>query len=107
MSATSGILLERNVAIGDIVWLCDQNALRGQFRLARVVSVNADFKGIVRDVHVKVSPSGCVQMKTPRPVAKESGSREKEFQGPILHRDVWRLIVLVPAEDQFDGAQLA
>ena len=28
---------ERNVAIGDIVWLCDQNALRGQFRLASVV----------------------------------------------------------------------
>lgn len=24
---------ERNVAIGDIVWLCDQNALRGQFTL--------------------------------------------------------------------------
>lgn len=41
---------ERNVAIGDIVWLCDQNALRGQFKLARVVSVNADPRGIVRDV---------------------------------------------------------
>lgn len=98
---------ERNVAIGDIVWLCDQNALRGQFKLARVISVNADSKGIVRDVHVKVSPSGCVQAKTPKPLAKVSGSKEKDFQGTILHRDVRRLIVLIPAEDQFDGDQLA
>lgn len=28
----------------DVVWLADQNALRGQFKLARVVSVNADKK---------------------------------------------------------------
>nr|XP_043874461.1 uncharacterized protein LOC122764226 [Solea senegalensis] len=88
---------KRNVAIGDIVWLCDQNALRGQFKLARVISVNADPKGIVRDVHVKVSPSGCVQVKTPKPV---SGSKEKDCQGTILHRDVRRLIVLIPTEDQ-------
>ncbi|XP_058468659.1 uncharacterized protein LOC131443236 [Solea solea] len=90
---------KRNVAIGDIVWLCDQNALRGQFKLARVISVNADPKGIVRDVHVKVSPSGCVQVKTPKPV---SGSKEKDCQGTILHRDVRRLIVLIPTEDQVD-----
>ncbi|XP_061902114.1 uncharacterized protein LOC133649625 [Entelurus aequoreus] len=98
---------ERNAAIGDIVWLCDQNALRGQFKLARVVSVNADPKGIVRDVHVKVSPSGCVQVKTPNPVVKESRSKEKDFQGTILHRDVRRLVVLIPAEDQVRGDQLA
>lgn len=24
---------QRNVAVGDVVWLCDQNALRGQFKL--------------------------------------------------------------------------
>nr|XP_054588876.1 uncharacterized protein LOC129153544 [Nothobranchius furzeri]XP_054588877.1 uncharacterized protein LOC129153544 [Nothobranchius furzeri] len=44
---------ERNVAVGDVVWLADQNALRGQYRLARVVSVNTDRKGIVRDVLVR------------------------------------------------------
>jgi hypothetical protein len=100
-------MAETNVAIGDIVWLCDQNALRGQFKLARVVSVNADPRGIIRDVHVKVSPSGCVQVKTPRPVAKGSGSKEKDLQGTILHRDVRRLIILIPAEDQVGGHQLA
>ncbi|KAL4005116.1 hypothetical protein ACER0C_004829 [Sarotherodon galilaeus] len=38
---------ERNIAVGDIVWLCDQNALRGQFRLSKVISVNPDSRGIV------------------------------------------------------------
>lgn len=89
---------KRNVAIGDIVWLCDQNALRGQFRLARVVSVKADPKGIVRDAHVKVSPSSCVQVRTPKPVAKES--RSTDLPSTILHRDVRRLIVLIPVEGQ-------
>lgn len=42
----------RNVAVGDIIWLADQNALRGHYKLARVVSVGTDAKGIVRDAHV-------------------------------------------------------
>lgn len=43
----------RNVAVGDVVWLADQNNLRGQYKLARVVSVNADSKDIVRDELLK------------------------------------------------------
>lgn len=39
---------EGNVAVGDIVLLADQNALRSQYKLPRVVSVNTDNKGIVR-----------------------------------------------------------
>lgn len=93
---------ERNVSIGDIVWLCDQNAIRGQFKLGRVVSVSPDPKGIVRDVHVKVAASGCVQGKTLN--ARELGPKEN-FQGTILHRDVRRLVVLIPAEDQPKGDQ--
>lgn len=41
-----------HVAIGDVVWLADQNALRGQYKLARVVSVNTDMKGIIKDLYV-------------------------------------------------------
>lgn len=48
---------ERTVAVGDVVWLADQNALRGQYTLARVVSVNTDGKGTVRDVTVRPFPS--------------------------------------------------
>ncbi|XP_060757415.1 methyltransferase-like protein 23 isoform X1 [Neoarius graeffei] len=91
-----------NVAVGDIVWLCDQNALRGQFKLARVVSVNADSKGIVRDVHVKVPLGGRAQVKTPKPTEKSW-----DPQGTTLHRDVRRLIVLLPVEEQVSRDQLA
>lgn len=48
---------ERNVAVGDIVWVSDQNALRGHGRLARVIDVNTDKKGVVRDVKVGTFPS--------------------------------------------------
>lgn len=41
---------ECNVAVGNIVWVADQNALSGHLRLTRVVNVNTDKKGIVRDV---------------------------------------------------------
>lgn len=102
---------ERNVAVGDIVWLCDQNALRGQFKLARVVAVNPDQRGIVRDVHVRVSPNygGSVGSPNPVAVARDPGSSSgsKSCQGTILHRDVRRLVVLVPVEDRVDKDQLA
>lgn len=95
---------ERNVAIGDVVWLCDQNALRGQFKIGRVVAVNPDCKGIVRDVYVKVSPSGYNLGNMPKPPLKCSGF-VKEFQGTLLHRDVRRIVVLIPAEDQAEGTK--
>ncbi|CAI5671305.1 unnamed protein product [Oreochromis niloticus] len=85
---------ERNIALADIVWLCDQNALRGQFRLARVISVNPDSRGIVRDVQVRVSPSSSIAVKSPK-----SATRSPELS-TILHRDIRRLVVLLPVEDQ-------
>jgi hypothetical protein len=51
---------QRNVAIGDIVWLCDQNASRGHFKLGRVISVNPDSRNIVRDVNIRVVVSSCI-----------------------------------------------
>ncbi len=48
---------ERNVAVVDIVWVADQNALRSQYKLGKVIKVNADSKGIVRDVDVRVFAS--------------------------------------------------
>lgn len=46
-----------NVAEGDLVWLADQNALRGQIRLGQIVEVAPDKKGVVRDVKVRTCPS--------------------------------------------------
>ena len=80
---------ERNVAVGDVVWLCDQNTLRGQFRLARVVAVNPDLKGVVRDVHVQVSHD-----------THPDSDANKPRQSTILHRDVRRLVVLLTIEEQ-------
>ncbi|XP_023810653.1 uncharacterized protein LOC105357885 [Oryzias latipes] len=101
---------ERNVAVGDVVWLCDQNALRGQFKLARVVGVSTDKRGVVRDIYVKVSPSygafSVVRSPKPVPVAGDSES-SKSCQSTILHRDVRRLVVLLPVEEQVHRDQLA
>lgn len=73
--------------------------LRGQFKLAKI-SVNTDLKGIVRDVRVKVSLSGCVQVRTPKSAAPKTGSEQKDLEGTVLHWEVARLIILIAAEDQ-------
>lgn len=85
----------RNVAAGDLVWLADQNALRGQFRLGRVVEVCPDARGVVRDVRVATCRS-C-------PVSGGQSKRnrvEENYPSTILHRDVRRLVVLLPVEEQ-------
>lgn len=96
---------ERNIAVGDVVWLADQNALRGQYKMARVVSINADKKGTVRDVMVRVFPSYPVSIVKPNQAetaknvkpAKKLGDK---IPATILHRDVRRLVALIPIEEQ-------
>lgn len=79
---------QRNVAVGDIVGMADQNALRGQFRIGRVVSVNPDRKGVVRDVNVRTFmklPCSCVktcqnEKQTPKqPLYLEKRSQQLSF----------------------------
>ncbi|XP_067280641.1 uncharacterized protein [Pseudorasbora parva] len=86
----------RNVAIGDVVWMADQNALRGQFRLARVIDVNTDNKGIVRDVHLRSFPSYSVPTVKPTKKVKEHSIK---IPATVLHRDVRRIVVLLPVEE--------
>nr|XP_046228584.1 uncharacterized protein LOC124050275 [Scatophagus argus]XP_046241340.1 uncharacterized protein LOC124057310 [Scatophagus argus] len=86
---------QRNVAIGDIVWIADQNALRGQFRLGRILAVYPDKKGLVRDADVKT----CAGLSA----SLTAGQVKRNPQQPtavILRRDVRRLVVLIPVEDQ-------
>lgn len=85
----------RNVTVGDLVWLADQNALRGRFRLGRVIEVCSDDKGVVRDVKVKT----CQSLPVFSGQSKRSQSVEK-CPSTILHRDVRRLVVLLPVEEQ-------
>ncbi|XP_073670542.1 uncharacterized protein [Paramisgurnus dabryanus] len=98
---------ERNVAVGDVVWLADQNALRGQYKLARVVGVNADSKGIVRDVLVRTFPSYPVHITKAkdkeghiRANSEKTGRLQTKIPATILHRDVRRLVILIPIEEQ-------
>lgn len=87
----------RNVAIGDVIWLADQNALRGQFRLARVIDVNTDRKGIVRDVYLRSFPSYPVATVKP---TKKMKKHSTKIPATVLHRDVRRIVVLLPVEEQ-------
>ncbi|XP_039503109.1 uncharacterized protein LOC120459751 [Pimephales promelas] len=89
--------IHRNVAVGDVVWLADQNALRGQFRLARVIDVNTDRKGIVRDVYLRSFPSYPVATVKP---AKKTQEYSTKIPATVLHRDVRRIVVILPAEEQ-------
>lgn len=76
--------VERNVSVGDVVWLCDQNALRGQFRLGRVVTVAPDSKGIVRDVEVLITPGNCATVHHLKPEA-----HSEEFSAQKKGLRVW------------------
>ena len=76
----------RNVAVGDVVWLADQNTLRGQYELARVISVNTDKKGIIRDVHVRTFPSYSVP--TMKPDQREKKKLFTKIPSIVLTLDV-------------------
>ena len=70
----------RNLKIGDIVMVADQNALRGDYRLAVVSDVFPDEKGRVRQVQVSY--------RSPR---SDIGR---------VKRDVRRLVLILPVEEQ-------
>lgn len=47
----------RNLEVGDIVLIKDDNTTRNNWPLARVIQVTTDKKGLVRSVTVKTSSS--------------------------------------------------
>lgn len=85
---------ERSVKVGDMVWLADQNALRGQFRLGRDVATYPDKKGIVRDVDLKI----CMGLSGPHVSRVRRGTSDLPTT-IVPHRNVRRLVVLIPVED--------
>ncbi|KAL2087329.1 hypothetical protein ACEWY4_018388 [Coilia grayii] len=85
---------QRNVAVGDIVWIADPNALRGQFRLGRIQRVHPDKEGLVRDTDVKT----CVGLPASLTVGPLQRNPEQRTS-VTLRRDVRRLVVLIPVED--------
>lgn len=75
----------RNVAVWDVVWLAEQNALRSQYKLAWGIRVNTDKDGMVRDVHVKTFPSCPV---SPRNLTQKQEALPTRIPTTIVHRDV-------------------
>lgn len=86
---------QRNVAVGDISWIADPNALRGQFRLGQVQRVHPDKEGLVRDADVKTC-TGLPTSVTVGPLKRTSELRTTV----TLRRDVRRLVVTIPVENQ-------
>ena len=78
-----------------MVWLADQNTLRGKFRLGQVIAIYPDKKGIVRDVDLKI----CMGLAGPHVsrVRRENSDLPTTI---VLRRDVRRLVVLIAVEDQ-------
>ena len=77
----------RNLKVNDVCLLKDSNAVRGDWRLARVSEVYPDNKGIVRNVEVAVSTNNNGSVKY------------KPSSCNLLKRHVSNLIVLVPADE--------
>ncbi|RVE55951.1 hypothetical protein OJAV_G00231410 [Oryzias javanicus] len=97
--------LQRNVAVGDIVWVCDQNALRGHFKLGRVISVKPDARGVVRDANIRTVSSCCVPATVPGP-NQPTKVLSSDIHPTILHRDFAQSCVIIPAitgDDQVGG----
>ena len=83
---------KRNLKVGDICVLQDANAIRGEWRLTKVVDVYPDKSGIVRNVEVAVAP-------------KFDGSKKYKPQAVFkVKRHVSKLIVLVPIDEESEVA---
>lgn len=67
--------------MADVAWPADQNAPRGQFRLATVLDVNADKQGIIRNV--RTFPSYPVSVA--KPTQKEN-ELVTEIPAKVLHK---------------------
>lgn len=78
---------KRNVKVGDIVLVQDQNAIRGVWKLAQVSEAKAGHDGIVRIVRLRY--------KTSKAGNNYTGKKDK-----IMYCSVHRLVVLVPIEEQ-------
>ena len=81
---------QRNLQVGDIVLVCDSNALRSHYHLAQVREVYPDEKGIVRKVSLRYK-----NYKVGEKVYAYAGAKDV-----TVTRSVHRLALLVPVEEK-------
>lgn len=85
-----------------MVWLVDQNALRGQYKLGKVVSVKPDCRGIVRDLNVRTFTIYPVPVKKKDTAQAKERRKKQSSTIPFLQRDVGLLVVPFPIEDELE-----
>ena len=76
---------KRNISINDIVLICDENAARSEWRIARVVEVFLSKDNLVRSVRLQIGTSNL----------NSNGKRKCDLQ--YLERPIHKLILLVEA----------
>ena len=76
----------RNLCVGDIVIIWDDNVPRNQWNLARVIEAKEDYDGLVRKVKIQLGQRNL----------SEKG--ERLVSPSILERPVQKLVVLVEGE---------
>ncbi|XP_043198573.1 uncharacterized protein LOC122368576 isoform X1 [Amphibalanus amphitrite] len=87
---------KRNVQVGDLVYLQDSNAVRGNWRVGVVTRVREGRDGRVRDVDIRCrSATVC-----------EGGAARPASRCVEITRSVHRLVVLVPVEERDGTVQL-
>ena len=85
---------KRNVQEGDVCFLKKEDAVRADWRLARVVNTFPDRRGCVRNVELAVVP-------------RQGGANKYEPVKPnCLKRHVSNIIVLVAADEGADDSSL-
>ena len=79
---------KRNLQVGDICVMQDSNAIRGEWRLVKVISCYPDSHGKVRNVELLVKP-------------RQGAGGDYISSAPIhVKRHVQNLVLLVPIEEQ-------
>ena len=76
---------ERNISVNDIVLICDENAARSEWKIARVVEVFVSRDNLVRSVRLQIGTSNL----------DSKGKRKSE--PCFLTRPVQKLILLIEA----------
>ena len=82
----------RNLQVGDVVLVADDSALRSSYKLALVVESFKDKHDRVRHVNIMY-----------KNVGTEPSKIYKGKVGTVLKRDVRKLVLLLPVEEQ-EGA---
>lgn len=78
---------KRNLRVGDVVIVQDQNTIKGTWKLAEVCSIIPSSDGKVRDVEIRYK------------IQKENGDYEGQ-QDVRVNRSVHKLVLILPVEDQ-------